>query len=189
MAEKKPTPASSLMKVTVQIGDRRFDEDLATQAFIAPDLPGIDKALETGPARFAEWAMLKALAQTEHDDIKGNVGVIETEIKDREAQAYLDVVAAPVPPGGKAPTVDAVKALVQVDKTRLALVAKKQALEAELRAAADRVRVLDVGKETMKDRKDYVIERARDMRQEMQSKMNVPVPAGTDLSQFRPGGR
>lgn len=186
MPEKKPTPASSLMKVTVQIGDRRFDEDLATQAFIAPDLAGIDKALETGPARFAEWAMLKALAQTEHDDIKGNIGVIETQIKDCEAQAYLDVVNAPV---GPKPTVDAVKAMVQVDPRRLALVARKQALEVELRASADRVRILEVGKETMKDRKDYVIERARDARQEMQSKMSVPLPAGTDMSQFRPGGR
>jgi hypothetical protein len=175
-----------LMRVTVQIGDRRFDEDLARQLFIAPDLGGIDEALETGPARQAEWAMLAALARTEHDEIKGAIGVIETQIKDQEAKTYLEVVAAAI---GPKMTVDAVKAMVQIDPARLALVAQKQEMEQKLREAADSLRVLEVGKETMKDRKDYVIERARDARAEMQARMSVRMPEGESIDRYKPGGR
>jgi hypothetical protein len=175
------------MRVTVQVGERRFDEDLAAQAFIAPDLAGIDRALETGPSRFAEWAMLHALARTEHDEIKGQLAVVETDIKEIEALVYLQITDAAMSAGGKAPTIPVIQAMVEVAPRRLEVVKRKQALEADLRAAADRVRVLDVGRETMKDRKDYVIERARDARQEMQSKMVVRTPE--ELAQFRPGGR
>lgn len=185
MPKTEKSDVKGLMRVTVQIGDRRFDEDLGTQLFIAPDMAGIDKALETGAARQAEWAMLVAFARTEHDEIKANIGIVETKIKDREAVALITVVSNPTVKF----TVDAVKAMVQIDPQRLELVAAKQELESALREAADRLRVLEVGKESMKDRKDYVIERARDMRQEMQAKMNVPVPAGGDLSSYRPGGR
>lgn len=181
MSEKTP----GLMRVVVTVGDRRFDEDLSAQTFIASNLAGIDEALETGSARTAEWAMLAALAETERDEIKNNVAVLDTQIKDRESQVYIEVYnTAPKPPTG-----DAIKAFVQTDPARLALVAQKQALTVELLAAADRHRVLEVGRDIMKDRKDYVIERARDARAEMQAKMSVRLPEGETLDRYKPGGR
>jgi len=182
----KEETSKGFMRVTVQIGERRFDEDLSAQLLLAPGLGEINRALETGAARQGEWAMLAAFAETERDEIKGNIGVIETQIKDREAEAYLNVINAPV---GPKPTVDAIKAMVQLEPGRLALVARKQELEVQLRAANDRLRILEVGVDTLKARKDYVIERARNMREEMQSKMGVSVPAGESLDKFRPGGR
>lgn len=174
-----------LMRVVVTIGSRQYDEDLSAQLFLAPDLGGIDAALETGAARQGEWAMLAAAARTEHDKIKANIAIKETQIKDQEARAYLDAYNS----GTKPPTVDAIKAYVQLDVTRLGLVGEKQKLEAELLAAADRLRVLEVGRDTLKDRKDYIIERARDAREEMKSRMSVRLPEGETIDRFKPGGR
>jgi hypothetical protein len=162
-----------LMRVTVQIGDRRFDEDLSGQLFIAPDLAGIDEALEMGPQRTGEWAMLAGFAKTEHDRIKSNLSVLEARI-------LLEVLAAP-PPGIK-PTVDAVKALVESDPRRLAM-------QEEFLAAAERLRTLEIGRDALRDRKDYIIERARDARAEMQARMTVRLPDGETMDRYKPGGR
>lgn len=180
MGKTSTDSPKGFMQVTVQIGERRFDEDLSAQLLITPTVEGIDSALETGASRQGEWGMLCAFAETERDEIKANIGILDGQIKDTEAGVLLEVT------GAQKMTVDQAKAMVQIDPRRALLVIRKQALEVELRAAADRLRILEVGYSSLKDRKDYVIERARNMRQEMQSKMTVADP---NLDRFRPGGR
>jgi len=179
----QPSPIS-LMRVTVQIGDRRFDEDLATQAMITPNIDALDDALAKNPSRYAEWAMLEALAESEVGDIRKQINVLDTDIKELEARIYLEVIAAPVPAGAKPPTVDAIKAVVTIDPRRIDLVRRKQELEgAELtaRGNADKIKV---GRKTMEEKKDSLLELARNWRQQMQTQLSV----GQNPEKFRPGG-
>lgn len=175
---------SNLLRVTVQVGDRRFDEDLAEQAVIAPNIEAIDEGLASNPGRYAEWAMLAVEAQKEYDAIKGNIAVVDVDIKDVEARIYLEITDASVPPGGKAPTIPTIQALVQVDPRRLALVRRKQELEAALLTAKGTFDTLKVGKETIgEQKKDSLLELARNLRQEAQTQLSVRA------DQFKPGGR
>lgn len=185
--EPQPEPRrakgpGSLMRVVVEVAGRTYDEDLASQAFIAPNVDALNDALATNPSRYAEWAMLEALAKSEVADIDGKVALLETEVKEREAQAYLDIVNAVVP-GGKAPTVDAIKAMVTVDEKRIDIVRRKQVLDVARLAAQDNLSKLGVGRKTMEEKKDSLLELSRNWRQEMQTQLT------TNAEKFKPGGR
>ncbi len=178
----------SLMRVSVEVAGRRYDEDLASQAFIASNIDALDDALATNPSRYAEWAMLEALARREVADIDGKIAVLDTDIKEREAQAYLDVINGQGPiagavPGGKGPTVDAIKAMVTLDPQRLLLVRSRQALDAARISAQDNQNKLKVGKDTMEMKKDSLLELSRNWRQEMNTQLTV------NAEKFKPGGR
>lgn len=177
---------AGLMRVTVQVGPRRFDEDLAAQAMIRPDVQSLNDAMATTPARFAEWAMLEALAISECDGISGQIKRVETDIKDREARAYLEITAATTAPGEKPPTIPAITAMVQVDAARLQLVARKQELESALLDAEDARRKLAVGRKTMEERKESLLALASNWRKEMDGKLAAGIK---DPAQYRPGGR
>lgn len=182
-AKKSASQGSgSLMQVIVSVAGRTYDEDLASQAFIAPNIAALNDALATNPSRYAEWAMLEALAKKEVADIDGKIAVLDSDIKEREAQAYLDIVNN-VPLGGKAPTVDAIKATVTVDPQRIDLVRKKQALDASRLVAQDNQSKLGVGRKTMEEKKDSLLELSRNWRQEMQTQLTV------NAEKFKPGGR
>lgn len=173
----------SLMRVVVEVAGRTYDEDLASQAFIAPNVDALNDALATNPSRYAEWAMLEALAKSEVAAIDGKVALLETEIKEREAQAYLDIVQDPRNSGAAKPTVDAIKAMVVVDEKRVGLVRKKQALDAVCLVAQDNQNKLAVGRKTMEEKKDSLLELSRNWRQEMQTQLT------TNAEKFKPGGR
>ncbi len=179
------TPAKEekrLIRVNVEVAGRTYDEDLASQAFIAPNVDALNDALATNPSRYAEWAMLEALARSEVADIDGKVAVLDTDIKEREAQAYLDVVNS-VAPGGKAPTVDAIKATVTLDAQRILLVRRRADLDAARIAAQDNQSKLGVGRKTMEEKKDSLLELSRNWRQEMNTQLTV------NAEKFKPGGR
>jgi hypothetical protein len=171
-----------LMRVVVEVAGRTYDEDLASQAFIAPNIDALNDALATNPSRYAEWAMLEALAKREVADIDGKVAVLDSDVKEREAQVYLDMINN-VPPGGKAPTVDAIKAMVTIDPRRIALVRQRQALDAMQLEAQDNQNKLAVGRKTMEEKKDSLLELSRNWRQEMQTQLT------TNAEKFKPGGR
>lgn len=171
--------ASNLMRVTVQIGDRRFDEDLAAQALIAPNVEALNDALATNPSRYAEWAMLEALARSEHDQIGGRVNVLDADIKELEARVYLEILDDI----GTKPTVDAIKARVITDPRRLALVKVRQEMEAAQVEAKGNLDKITVGRKTMEEKRESLLELARNWRQEMQGKLTV------NTQQFKPGGR
>lgn len=175
--------ASNLMQVTVQVGDRRFDEDLAAQALIAPNVEALNEALATNPSRYAEWAMLEALARAEHDALVGNVSRLESDIKELEARTYLRILDEAAAEGGKGPTVDAVKARVIIDPARLALVRRRQELEVAQLEAKGNLDKITVGRKTMEEKRESLLELARNWRQEMQGKLTV------NTQQFKPGGR
>jgi hypothetical protein len=175
----------SLMSVAVQIGDRRFEEDLAEQALIKPDIDSLNEALATNPGRFGEWAMLEALARTEHDGVLGQVAVVETDVKDLEAELYLKATTPPdpLPAGWKSPTVDGAKAMVNTDPARRVLVKKKQALEEAGRTSKGNLEVLIAGRKTIEAKKESLLALASNWRQEMQTKLAV------GMEKYRPGGR
>ena len=182
-APKAPKPGpGSLMRVVVEVAGRTYDEDLASQAFIAPNVDALNDALATNPSRYAEWAMLEALAKSEGADIDGKVAVLDSDIKEREAQAYLDIINA-VPAGGKAPTVDAIKAMVTLDPARLELVRRRQVLDAARLVSQDNQNKLAVGRKTMEEKKDSLLELSRNWRQEMNTQLT------TNAEKFKPGGR
>ena len=182
--ERSKTPQSpgGLMRVVVEVAGRTYDEDLAGQAFIAPNVEALDEGMATNPGRYAEWAMLEALAKREVADIDGKITTLDTDIKEREAQVYLDIVNN-VPLGGKAPTVDAIKAMVVVDPRRIALVRQRQELETARIPAQDNQNKLKVGKDTMEMKKDCLMELARDWRQQMTTQLT------TNAEKFKPGSR
>lgn len=179
-------PEDNLMRVSVQVGARRYNEDLAAQVAISPDPETFNASLAINPSRFAEWAMLEALSITEREEIRNRVATLETDIKEREARAYLEVVERPVPIGGKAPTVDAIKALVVIDPARLALVRQRQELETGLLTVEDNTRKLNVGRRAIEEKRDSLMELARNWRKEMDGKLQVR--GDEDKSKFRPGG-
>lgn len=174
-----------LMRVTVQIGPRRFDEDLAAQAAIRPDVQSLNDAMANTPSRFAEWAMLEALAITECDAISGQIKRLDTDVKDREARAYLEIVNS-VPAGQKPPTIPAIEAMVQTDAARTELVLRRQELEVALLDAEDSKRKLSVGRKTMEERKESLLALASNWRKEMDGKLAAGIK---DTSQFKPGPR
>lgn len=180
-----PRLSSNLMRVTVQIGERRFDEDLAQQAMITPNIDALNDALATNPSRFGEWAMLEALARAELDEVKGNLSVLDSDIKDLEAVIYLEKVAPPdpSPAGWKPPTVDAIKASVTVDERRRALVARRQELEVAARESKAALDKLSVGRETIEQKKDSLIAICSNWRTEMQTQLSV------NANKYRPDGR
>lgn len=169
----------NLMRVAVQVGDRRFDEDLASQALITPNVEALNEALATNPSRYAEWAMLEALARAEADRIAGNVAVLDSDIKELEARVYLEVLSDQ----SAKLTVDAVKAMVVVDPRRLALVLRRQELSAAQVEAKGNLDKIAVGRKTMEEKRDSLLELARNWRQEMAGKLTV------NAEQFKPGGR
>lgn len=170
---------SNLMRVTVQIGERRFDEDLAAQAFIAPNVEALNEALSTNPSRYAEWAMVEALARAELDKVIGNTAVLDADLKELEARIYLEILEGPT----AKPTVDAIKAKVIIDPRRLALVKLQQELDAVRIGAKGNLDKIAVGRKTMEEKRDSLLELARNWRQEMQGKLTV------NTQQFKPGGR
>jgi len=181
---KKPAQGpGSLMRVVVEVAGRTYDEDLASQAFIAPNVGALNDALATNPSRYAEWAMLEALAKSEGADIDGKVAVLATDVKEREAQAYLDIVNAYASSGEKPPTVDAIKAMVMVDVKRIEMVRRQQALEAARLVSQDNQNKLAVGRKTMEEKRDSLLELSRNWRQEMQTQLT------TNAEKFKPGGR
>ena len=179
--EPQAEPVAGLLRVTVQIGDRRFDEDLATQAMITPNIEALNEALATNPARFGEWAMLEALAREEHDKILGNIAALDSDIKDAEAEIYLEVVEAPLPPVAKPPTVDAVKARVTIDPRRREMAERRRGLEVASLAAKASLEKIAVGRKTIEQKRESLLALASNWRQEMQQRLTV------NAQQFRPG--
>jgi hypothetical protein len=180
--ENEPKAGGGLLRVIVQVGPRRFDEDLAEQAVVRPNIEALNDALSRHASRFAEWAMLEALARTEVDAIKSQISRLDTDVKEIEARLYQEVILA-TPRGEKPPTVDAIKAMVLVNSARLELVARERKLEDALLVADDNLRKLAVGRKTMEEKKDSLLELSRNWRQEMAGKLQV------NMDQFRPGGR
>jgi hypothetical protein len=180
--DEKPRDKVSLMRVTVRMAGRTYDEDLAAQAFVAPNIAALNEALATNTSRYSEWAMLEALAKGEVADIDGKIARLDSDIKEVEAQSYLDIVNA-VLPGGKAPTVDAIKAAVTLDARRIALVRPKQELEVARLTAQDNQNKVAVGRRTLEEKKDILLELSRNWRQEMQTQLT------TNAERFKPGGR
>jgi hypothetical protein len=178
----KNSPPGSRLRVTVEVAGRKYDEDLAAQAFVAPNVDALNDALATNTSRYAEWAMLEALAKSEGADIDGKIWRLETDIKEREAQVYLDTVNATALTGGK-PTVDAIKAMVTLDPRRLELVRQRQALEDGRIVSQDNQNKIAVGRKTMEEKRECLLELARNWRQEMQGKLTV------NAERYKPGSR
>lgn len=183
----KPAQGPSLMRVVVEVSGRRYDEDLAAQAFIAPNVDALNDALATNPSRYAEWAMLEALVKGDVAAIDGQIARLDTDIKEREAQVYLDIINFAAQSGEKPPTVDAIKAMVTLDPRRIELVRRKQVLEDAQIVSQDNQNKLAVGRKTMEEKRECLLELARNWRQEMQGKLIVRDPA--EVAKFKPGGR
>ena len=165
----KDTPKDGLLRVQVTIGARKYDEDLAAQAQITPDIESMNLALSQHPGRFAEWAKLETLARSQYKEIMNFISNLDADIKEIEARAYLTLIDLPAQPGFKPLTVDAIKANVTIDPGRLALVKKRQDLKREALTAQDALDRLTVGKEVMIERRGSLMALSANWRQEMES--------------------
>lgn len=154
------TKSDDLLKVRIIIGERDYKQDLEVEAQAPVDLEGLNNALSGHPGRFAWWAMLEALARAQHDEL-------ETQQKRLEAELYAEHGApdsALAKKLGKAPTVDAIKSAVLLDKRLHA----HQDRIAKAKLALEQV---TVGRQTMQQRKDALLAIGSNMRAEMEARM------------------
>lgn len=188
-SEPEGASAPGLLRVVVEIGGRRYDEDLAAQAAIAPNIEALNEALGSNPGRFAEWAMLEALAREEFDLVVSNLEALESDMKDLEARIYLEALERPkdVPLTSvwKPPTVDAAKAAVTVDPRRADLSARRRALEEGRLAAKASLEKISVGRRTIEKKETSLMALGANWRQEMQTKLSI---AARQFVPGRPGG-
>ena len=166
----------SLLRVVVEIGGRRYDEDLASQASIAPNIGDLNDGLAKNPGRYAEWATLEALAREVYDTLGGEIEKLDSDIKEREARAYLEIVTPPpAAPAAWKPvyTVDGVKAAVVVDEQRLELVRRRNELAAARVGAKVALDKVAVGRKTIEMKADSLMTLSTNWRQEMQTQLTV----------------
>mgnify|MGYP001615049458 CR=1 FL=1 len=149
---------NGILKVSVTIGARRFEEDLAAQAATAPDIEGLNRNLAEHPGRFAEWAMLEALARQQCEELDARVKFLDAELFEKY-QATLSVTVAK-------PTLDAIKARVTMDSRMVAL-------SAEARGARASLEQLTVGRQTMQMKRDTLLALASNWRAEMDSNLVI----------------
>lgn len=177
---KQPsTPSGDLLRVTVQLGNRKYEQDLGLDAQAPVDLQGLNDALAAHPGKFAWWGMLEVLARAQYEELESTLKRLEAEL----FTAYSARLAAAPPPAekeGKRPrqgaTLDAIKARVAVDRERVALA------ERVARAKLDYEQLM-VGRQTMLQRRDTLLAIASNMRAEMDANLSVRArhayPAGS----------
>jgi len=157
MPIRVPPPDGRLLKIRVELGGRVYEEDLEPQAFINPDLDGLNKALAEHPGRFAWWAMLETYARATFEELSTQLETLDATLFNR----YQRQLAEEVPEGSKkGPTLDSIKALVTLDKDRKTLVDRIAQTKQDFEQVT-------VGRQTMQQRKDSLIAIASNLRAEM----------------------
>lgn len=176
---------ADLLRVKGEIKDKKgqsliYDQDLATQASIIPDIEKLNLALATNPGRFAEWAMLEAMARAEWDAAVGKVNDLGTELKDVEAALQIEFVGQG--------TVSFLAAKVQIDPRRQAKATEIREAEGVVRQKKDQLETMIVGRKTLEQKRDSLLALASNWRQEMQTGLGVRGNPG-DADRYRPGSR
>lgn len=138
-----------LLRVTVEMGGRTYQEDLRDQALIETDFDGINAALSEHAARFAWWAMLAARAAAKARRARRLYERVKAE-----AYARLERDLERL---GKKTTVVAIESAMRSDEKVIA--AQQVADDAE-----DQSETLVVARQTMQARKDALLELARNFR-------------------------
>jgi hypothetical protein len=157
MAKQTVTKADApFLRVTVALGGERYEEDLAAQAAITNDIAGLNDALAQHPGRYAWWAMLEVLATEAAGDLERALKAVEGAAHQR-----FELERSP---DGKALTVGAIAARIATDA------ACRAAADALARAETDLQR-LTVGRKTMTEKREALVEMARTMRGEMDAGM------------------
>lgn len=162
MATRIPPADGRLLKIRVELGGRVYEEDLEPQAFINPDLDGLNRALAEHPGRFAWWAMLETYARASYEGLSTQLETLDATLFSRYQRQLLEGAVD----GKKGPTLDSIRSLVTLDRERQALV------ERTARAKQDFEQVT-VGRRTMEQRKDALLAIASNLRAEMDARLAV----------------
>lgn len=151
--------ARDLLQLDVIIQGQHYHEDLAAQAVIQNDVPGLNTALSEHPGRFAWWATLELLARDEMEQAVGRVKQYEGE----QLTAMLDGFVARKE---RTPSLASLK-------LRIVQQPKAIVLARAARAAKLVFRRVQVGRKTTEERKDSVVNMAYLLRAEMEGKLRV----------------
>lgn len=155
----KGRPPSGPLHVRVELGGRVYEDDLEAWVRADTDPTGLNRALAEQPGRFAWWAVLEAKAQ-------GQAEQAENHRATKHAELYGHYEAALVrhEDGERRtkPTVEAVKAAIQKHPDY-------QRALAALAAANEQAGVLLAARQAMQERRECLIELARNMREERQA--------------------
>ena len=156
-----------LVQVRVEIGGRVYEGDLAAESRVPTDPDGLSAALAENPARTAWWAAAEALALTQAEQAENARARLYAELFSLNEAVLVRTDAD----GKRAkPTVDAVKsAILKSPDYQRALVDVTRANEA--------ARLMRVARDAMRDRKDSLLEVARNYRAELDASMKDSVPA------------
>lgn len=165
--------------VEVMIEGKTWMEDLTAQTEIHLDLDTLNRALSLHPGRYAMWASMEARARHSFRMWQQKLAEFDRKVREVEGKLYLKY-SAPQPGTTKAPTVEAIKASIASDPLQQKAEEKRAEVLGELENAQYAADQLLVGRKTMRDTKDVLMEIARNFREEMNAGMmpGVKAPPG-----------
>lgn len=183
---KTKIPPNDFLKIAVEIGAQRFEEDLAVTALIEPNIDALNEGLSKNPGLFAKWAMLEACARAVNDAATGAIATLDADLKDLEGKLFIKwSTRLPGSSEGRGPTLDSIKSAVSQDPERLTLVERRRQLTVEAQEAKSSLDYITVGRKTIEQRRDSLLELSRNWRAEMERGLSVAQRKAVD--QFRPG--
>jgi hypothetical protein len=151
------------LKVQVQIGPRRFEEDLSGSVAAASNYVVMNEELAGNDGRFAVWAMLEVTARRLFDDAQADAERLDAQLYERYWGELSDVAASA--------RGTLVKSRVTQDQTMIDM-------RLRVREAKEQLDTVSAGRKTIEKRGDYLIEVARNFRQEMQQRLSVNIKRG-----------
>lgn len=162
-SDSTSTEGDPLLKISVSIGGKLYEEDLNPSVDINLDIVSLNTMLSENPGRFAWWAMLEALARYEQDMLQNQLESLEADLFIRY-QSELSTVDD----RGKAsrPTIENIRSHVVVDLDRATIVDK-------LSEAKKNLGQITVGRQSIQHCKDSLITIASNMRAEMENQVSV----------------
>jgi hypothetical protein len=172
-----PVNRDKYLKIRVEIDGQVFEEDLVPQVFVQPDIDGLNEALAENPKRFAWWATLENIASEEHALLENQLRKLETDKKEALQRVEGRLFAEFHMKGGK---VDEIKGRVTIHPDRTQVWDDWAAREADLRDKVTRAAFkhdqMRTGRKSTQERKDSLLEIARNIRSEMEQRLRPGQP-------------
>lgn len=171
-------PSSSILLLRIEIDGRIFEEDLAQVSFIQPDLEGLNSGLADNPRRFAWWGTMAEILRTRKSEIEDELRKVEKDFKEAlnrvEGELFIQYARSPEHKGAK---VDEIKGLVAIDTKRTQIYddfeTRRSTLRRQLTQAEHDYNEIKVGLDTISERSESLKEISRNMRSEMEQKLQV----------------
>lgn len=142
-------------------------EYLTKQTEVMVDLPTLNRDLALHPGRYAMWAWTEVDVRHRVKELKRGMAEIDRQLRETDARLYAVCTAQLKAAGDVKPTVEAIKSAVAVHPEHKRVEDRRTDMQAQIDRAEHMAEQLKVGRDTMRDQKDSLMEIARNLRQEM----------------------